>query len=112
MSKYTLSIQDTVEVPVKFTLKEGKVNKSFAFTLIATRQPQSVVDRWVSDNQHAVKDILSEIVTGWNGQTLVMEDDKPAEFSAEAFSAMLDAPGVAGRCYVAYLTECGAKAKN
>jgi hypothetical protein len=112
MSKYTLSIQDTVEVPVKFTLKEGKVNKTFAFSLIATRQPQNVIEQWVKDDQRAVKDILAEIVTGWSGQTLVMEGDKPAEFSADAFAAMLDAPGVAGRCYLAYLTECGAKAKN
>jgi hypothetical protein len=112
MSKYTLSIQDTVEVPVKFTLKEGKVNKTFAFSLIAMRQPQNVIEQWVKDDQRAVKDILAEIVTGWSGQTLVMEDDKPAEFSEEAFAAMLDAPGVAGRCYLAYLTECGAKAKN
>jgi hypothetical protein len=111
MSKYTLSIQDTVEVPVKFTLKEGKVNKSFAFTLIATRQPQSVIEQWVKE-ESKIKELLSDNVTDWHGQTLVLDGDKPAEFSKDAFDAMLDAPGVAMRCYLSYLAECGAKAKN
>ena len=111
MSKFTLSIQNTVEVPVKFTLKEGKVNKNFAFSLIATRQPQSVVDVWLRDDGK-LKDILKENVTDWMGQTLVLEGDKPAEFGDEAFEALLEVPGVAMKCYLAYLTECGAKAKN
>ena len=111
MSKFTLSIQNTVEVPVKFTLKENKVNKTFSFSLIATRQPQSVVEQWIKD-ENKVKEILVENVTDWIGQTLVLDGDKPADFSDEAFAAMLDAPGVAMRCYLAYLSECGAKAKN
>lgn len=111
MSKFTLSIQNTVEVPVKFTLKENKVNKNFAFSLIATRQSQSVVEAWLKDDSK-VKEILKENVTDWVGQTLVLDGDKPAEFGDEAFEALLDAPGVAMRCYLAYLTECGAKAKN
>jgi hypothetical protein len=112
MSKFTLSIQDAVEVPVKFTLKEGRVNKQFSFTLTAIRRPQADIDQWVKDDQRMIKDILAEVVTDWKGQTLVMDGDKPAEFSQEAFEAMLDAPGVAQQCYIGYLTECRAKAKN
>lgn len=111
MSKFTLAIQDTVEVPVKFTLKEGKVNKTFAFSLIATRQPQNVIEQWVKDESR-VKEILTDNVTDWSGQTLILEDDKPASFGKDAFDALLDVPGVAMRCYLSYLTECGAKAKN
>lgn len=112
MSKYTLSIEDAVDVPVKFTLKVGSVNKTFGFTLTAKRTPQNEVEQWVKDDQRQVKDILNDVVSGWSGQTLVMDGDKPAEFNSESFAALLDVPGVAGRCYLAYLTECGAKAKN
>jgi hypothetical protein len=109
---YTLSIEDTVEVPVKFTLKQGKVNKVFSFSVTGTRQPQEVIEGWIADNERKIKDILSDVVTDWSGQTLVMDGDKPAEFNAESFGAMLGVPGVAIRIYSAYLKECGAKEKN
>lgn len=109
---YTLSIEDTVEVPVKFTLKVGNVNKIFSFSMTATRQPQEVIEGWIADNERKVKDILTEVVSGWSGQKLVMDGDKPAEFNPESFAAMLGVSGVAMRLYVAYLKECGAKEKN
>lgn len=112
MSKYTLSFQNTVEVPVKFTLKEGRVNKSYSFTLTAKRQPQSVIEQWGKE-EVKVKEILIENVSDWSGQTLINdESDKPAEFGNDAFDALLDVQGVAMRCYLSYLAECGAKAKN
>lgn len=109
---YTLSIEDTVEVPVKFTLKVGRVNKIFSFTLTATRQPQEVIEAWIADNERKVKDILADVVSGWSGQTLVIDGDKPAEFNPESFAAMLNVPGVAMRLYTAYLKDCAAKEKN
>jgi hypothetical protein len=109
---FTLSIEDTVEIPVKFTLKAKKVNKLFSFNLTAERQPQDVLDAWFADKDRKVIDLLQEHVTGWSGQQLVMNGDKAADFSAEAFAAMLNVPGVAGQIFTAYVSECAAKAKN
>lgn len=109
---YTLSIEDTVEVPVKFTLKAGKVNKTYAFTVTGTRQPQETVEAWVGDKDKKIKEILTDVITGWDGQRLVMDGDKPADFNADSFAAMLNVQNVAGQIYIAYLKECGAKEKN
>lgn len=109
---YTLAIEDIVEVPVKFTLKQRKADIQFSFSLTATRQPQDVIEGWIADSNRKIKDILKEVVTDWSGQTLVIKDEKPAEFNKETFDAMLNVSGVAMRLYLAYLKECGAKEKN
>lgn len=109
---YTLSIEDTVEVPVNFTLKVGKVNKAYAFTLTGTRRGQDDVEGWVSDNDKKIKEVLTDVITGWSGQRLVMDGDQPADFNTDSFAAMLNVQGVAGNMYIAYLKECGAKEKK
>ncbi len=110
---FTLALEDTVEVPVKFTLKVGKVNKAFAFTLDATRHTQDEIEEWTTDKNRKIKDILTDVVTGWSGQKLVLGENKePADFTPESFAAMLGVQGVAGTIYVAYLNECGAKVRS
>lgn len=115
MTKYTIAIEDTVEVPVKFTLKAGKVNKSFSFNLTATRIPQDDIAAKMKDAEYKFKEGLLSmgVVTGWDGQRLVLDaDGNPAEFGEEALEAMLSVAGVAQMVYLAYLKECGAKEKN
>lgn len=108
---YTLAIENTVEVPVKFTLKEGRVNKPFAFVLLATRLSKEESESQAEGT--SIKDFMLENITGWQDQRLVMgPDGKPADFSRAALDAMLSAPGVLGICWGAYLKECGAKEKN
>ncbi len=112
---YTLAIDDVVEVPVKFTLKAGKVNKLFSFTLTATRVPVDDIQEAMKAAELRYKEALIslDVFTGWDGQRLVLDGDgKPAEFSAEALDVMLTAPGVAQVVYIAYMKEIGAKEKN
>lgn len=112
---YTLAIEDIVEVPVKFTLKVGKVNKPFAFTLIAKRLDADEMQSRMLDCELKFKDFLkyTDLVTGWVDQRLVLDGNgQPAEFSADAFAEMLKAPGVARVCFDAYQKEVGAKEKN
>ena len=112
---YTLSIEDTVEVPVKFTLKQGKVNKAFAFTLTCTRLNSDEIVSRMKELELRYKDFLLSdgVVTGWEGQRLVLNDKgEPADFNAEALALLLSPPGVAKVCADAYQKECGAKEKN
>ena len=115
MNKYTIAVDNVVEVPVRFTLKAGKVNKPFVFTLTATRIPQDDLVAKMKDVEFKFKEGLQSmgVITGWEGQRLVLgEDGNPADFDDEALDALLSVAGVAQVVYLAYLKECGAKEKN
>ena len=112
---YKLAVENVVEVPVKFTLKSGKVNKAFAFTLTAKRLPQDEITEAFKAVEFNFKAFLeaTSVVTDWSGQRLVLDDaGEPVPFSADAFSFLLNVTGVAQAIYVAYAKECGAKEKN
>lgn len=110
---FTLAIQNTAEVAVKFTLKDGKALKTFAFTFTAERLEQDEISARLEDKEKKVRDFMSEVITGWSGQRLVLDKDgEPAEFSREALDAMLNVAGVAVVLFNAYLKDCGAKEKN
>ena len=56
---------------------------------------------------------MAEVIKGWSGQRLVLEDNgEPAEFSQEALAMMLNVMGVGRILFDAYLKDCGAKEKN
>lgn len=113
--QFTIAVGNTVEVPVKFTLKEKKVNKVFSFTLEAQRREQDEITSRMAENEYKFREALLALdcFTGWSGQRLVLgADGNPAEFSVEAFTAMLSVPMVAKIVYQTYLAEVGAKEKN
>lgn len=108
---FTLAIENTVEVPVKFTLKEGRVNKPFAVTLVAKRLTKEESEAEAAGT--TILEFLLSNVTDWRGQTLVLDaDGKPAEFSRAALEYMLSVGNVLALCWSAYLKECWAKEKN
>jgi hypothetical protein len=112
---YTLAVEDIVEVPVKFTLKERKVDKSFNFTLTTKRlSSDDLTDAFkaVEFNYRAFFESTG-VITDWSGQRLVIDvSGNPVPFSSEALSFMLGTAGVAHFIYLAYVKECGAKEKN
>jgi hypothetical protein len=112
---YKLAIEDTVEVNVKFTLKTGKVNKTFTAVLTATRLEQEDIAARMTEAEFKYKEFLlaEGIITGWSGQRLVLDaDGEPADFNPEALGLFLSTQGVAKICFEAYQRECGAKEKN
>ena len=111
---FTLAIDDVVEVPVKFTLKAGAVNKQFGLTLLAKRLSQEDIAKTLEDVDSKFAGFLQKVVSGWSGNRLVLDPqtDAPADFSPEAFEALLGVSGVAMVCFNAYVKECGAKEKN
>lgn len=110
---YHLAVEDTVEVPVKFTMKVKGVAKLFAFTFTATRLDQDEITSRLEEKEKKIKDFMADLVTGWTGQRLVLTaSDEPADFSPESLDFMLNAPGVAVVFFNAYLKNCGATEKN
>lgn len=109
----TLAISNTVEFSVKLSIKDGGVLKPFAFTLVATRLEQDEISAKLDNKEGLSTDFLKEVVTGWKGQRLVLDDEgQPAEFSPEGLAAMLRVTGLANVCFNAYLKEVVAKEKN
>lgn len=109
----TIAIQNTVEVPVRFTLKEGRVNKLFAFSFTAERLDQDTITERLEDKGRKVKSFMADIITSWDGQRLVLnEDGTPADFGPEALELLLNVAGVASVLFAAYFKDCGAKEKN
>ncbi len=112
---YTLAVEDTVEVPVKFTMKAGKVDKLFKFTLTAIRISHDDIQEAMKAVEFKFREglVSMDVLKGWEGQRLVLDDQgKPADFNADSLNMMLSAPGVAQVIYLAYMKECGAKEKN
>jgi len=107
---FKIAIGNVVLVPVKFTLREGSVDRLFSFTLTATRRSQEEIE---AQPDQSVLDLLKEVTTDWQGQRLVLLDNnEPAAFSTEAFDFMLKQPGILGVVWAAYQRQCGSKEKN
>lgn len=112
---FKLVIADVVEFLVKFTLLDGKVNKTFSATLTAQRLSQSDITQRLEAGEFKYKDfMLSDgLVTDWAGQRLVLDEaGQPAPFGPDAFEVWLNVAGVAQRTFDAYSKACGAKEKN
>lgn len=110
---FKLAVENVVKVPVKLTLNNSGKIASFSFSITAVRLDQEQIKARLGDGEALISEFLTEVITGWNGQTLVIdEDDKPAEFDPEALALMLGTTGVSVVIYNAYLKELGAKAKN
>jgi len=112
---FKTAVGDVVLIPVKFTQKDGAMVRKFEFTLTAkktnwddyrdARDGDAMLD--------VIRDYLKENVTDWSGQRYVLlENNEPAAFSAEAFDYLLKQPGLMGIVFKAYTTECGGKEKN
>lgn len=104
-----------MKVPIRFQLKQGGVFKLFTFTLTCTRLEPVVIITRLARLELRYKDFLLSdgVVTGWDGQRMVLDDQgEPAAFSAEALAMLLSPIGVAKIIFDAYLKECRVKEKT
>lgn len=107
---FKIAIGNIVQVPVKFTLRDGVVDKLFTFTLTATRRTPEEIE---AQSELSLKDFMLDNVSDWSGQRLVLlENNEPAPYSREAFEFMLKQPGVLGTVWQAYQKHCASKEKN
>ena len=116
---YVLAVGNTATVPVSFTMPHQGKKRKFDFTLTCERLgvdewQQSIVDASGDVNPDRIKEKLLAITTGWcDRQDFVCEEGgKPAEFCDEAFSYMLNQPGLLMTIFTAYGKACAITAKN
>lgn len=110
---FKLAVGNTVEVPVRFTLKDAGQEKTFKFTLHCDRLTSEEITEAVRNKETPIKEVLADVVKGWEGQKLVLDDEGvPAPFSADALDCLFGVAGLPVTVFNAYLKECGAKSKN
>lgn len=107
---FKIAVANVVQVHVKFTLKDGSVNRLFSFSLTATRRTPEEIEE---QPEVTIKEFLVANVTDWSGQRLILQDNnEPAPYSKEAFEFLLKQPGLLMIIWAAYQRECGGKEKN
>jgi len=107
---FKLTVSDTVTVPVKGSLSDGKGSfKPFQFTLTCTRLSGSEVEEWLAQGGK-FQELMNRVTKGWAGIT--GDDDEPVPFSVEAAASLFDVMGVAAVAASAYLEQNGAKGKE
>jgi len=83
-----LRIGNFIQIPVRLEINDAGKNAVFSFRLTAKRLS---VDQWrehfTDQGEHGeqtIKDFLLDHVTGWDGQTLVADEDthQPAAFAS------------------------------
>lgn len=111
---FKLAISDKVLTAVSgFYTDDKGVHRKFDFKLEQDRMNQAALKAAVTNRGEDAVEVIKSITTGWRDQRLVLtEDDKPAEFSAEALDALLSISGMGAYCWQAYLTSVLAHEKN
>lgn len=110
---FKLIIGNSIEVPVHLKIRDGDTLREFRFHVTGKRLSAEEARQKLSgelDEGATVGEFLTQHLTGWRGQKLVVDEDSgtPAPFSPEALTAMLDVAGAAGIIYLAYLKELAA----
>lgn len=127
--KFRLLIAAVVEFPVNLKIRDAGITRDFRFHLIGKRltaeeaqeqlagKPEAAADEAVdldaatADKGLTVREFLRTNIVGWRGQKLVTADDEgtPADFSLEAFDAMLTIVGAAAVFFEHYVATIPAQ---
>lgn len=112
-----MSIKITVSNKVGFKVK-GTINdeagnpQAFDFGLTCRRLSGEVIDAQIGGDfgEASIMAFMLGVIENWSG--VRGDDDKPLQYSEDAFRGLCQIPGVLYVAYKAYREESGAKAKN
>jgi hypothetical protein len=111
-----MSIKIVVSPRVKFKVRgtikdEAGVDQPFDFWLTCRRlDTDAMQDKMRERGDASITEFMLEVIEDWAG--VKDADDKPLQWSEDAWRALCRQPGVAMLSYRTYLTEAGAKEKN
>jgi hypothetical protein len=116
---FKLAVAAVLIATINFTMNDGGQKKEFKFSLKMDRLSEADWNARIKNDQGVVdqasiKKTLAEITTGWQDQTLVLDDatNQPADFCPDALAVLLDTPGLTDVVLGAYVKEVAAKVKN
>ena len=114
-----LAIANIIEFPMTITVPGSDGSREHSFRLTGKRYSRDEWNEALASLNAAGGDrdtvFLTESLTGWSGQDLVVnEEGAPEPFSAEALQLLLTVPGMSIAVFLAYqraqhasLTEAG-----
>jgi G3E family GTPase len=112
--QFKLAVANTIVTRVKGICQDdaGK-EKPFEFQLEQDRVTQSQLEEALTSRTEGAAAFLKRVTKGWRNQHLVLnEDGSPAEFSEDAFDALLSISGMPGFCWTCYRDQVLVRAKN
>jgi hypothetical protein len=113
-TKYKTIVSNIALIPVKGSLSDADGKPvPFKFNLLCKRIGATELKDKLAGGETLMQEVLQDVTTGWEKQTLVLEQDgTPAEFNAESYAAMLEIGGMAQVCFNAYMKGQSATEKN
>lgn len=102
---FKLVIGTQLDVIVKGEIPDGSGKVPFKFALQMRRMGVEAYRKALApDSDVLVRDFLLDNALGWREQRLVLdEDNKPAEYSREAFECLLGLVGMEQACFQSYI---------
>lgn len=92
---------------------ESGAFKPFSFVLVCTRLTAEQLAERQKKGEQTFLEMFQELATGWQKQTLVLNDDgTPAAYSPEALAVLFSIPGMPMQVYTAYVQQVAVRQKN
>ncbi len=108
---FKLAISNTVTVPVEGHIPDAAGRKApFSFRLVCRRLPADELRQAIDANDATVPEFLAGVVTGWEG--VQGDDGHELTYTGDGLRELLNIVGMAGVCFQAYLSACGARGKE
>jgi hypothetical protein len=116
---FKLAIAAVLVASVSFSMNDAGKTKDYKFKLHFDRLEEDEWNRRIKNDrgqvdQANIKQTLIDITRGWDGQTLVVDDQtgEPAPFCAEACAVLYATPGFTDVALAVYLKEVAARVKT
>jgi hypothetical protein len=105
---FKLAIAAVLVASVQFSMNDAGTLKNYKFKLHFIKNDRGQVD------QANIKQTLIDITRGWDGQTLVVDDEtgEPAPYCPEACAVLYATPGFTDVALAVYLKEVSARVKT
>ena len=104
-----LTVSDTVRVKVAGTINDATGPQPFDFHIVCKRLDVETLKERLTSESETVADFLASVITNWQG---VKGDQGEVPYSEASLRDLLKIPGLSGVALSAYVSDCGARAKN
>ncbi|HMZ01475.1 MAG TPA: hypothetical protein PLW24_01960 [Burkholderiaceae bacterium] len=118
---YKLVISSTLEFPVRFTVRDGAKDRTFAYKLRCQRTDVEAFRRSMQESSETLGDLLRSFLASpalglqmveWIGEPLLVDEaGVPAPAGAEAFAFLLTLDGMLQHVFAAVADASSAKGK-
>jgi hypothetical protein len=104
-----ITVSDKVRCKVSGTIADASGPQPFDFSFVARRLSADELADQLTNSDQLVEEFLAGVIESWQG---VKAEAGEIPYSREALGQLLQIPGIGRLMLGAYITDCGARAKN